>query len=146
VARGAAAAAEAPQVRRSATPAPDRSRPELSLVDAAPRRLSLRVIGTVTCALVFAALFGLAIFHSFLVQSQLRLDQLERQINEEEAHQRTLRLQVAQLGAPERILAEAQARGMVQPDDRKYLAAVVPGTVVPAPNTTPPASGKGARK
>jgi cell division protein FtsL len=126
--------------------APERVRPKLRIVDAAPPRVSLRVFGAVSCTLIFAALFGLAIFHSFLVQGQLRLDKIDRQISDEEAHQRELRLQVAQLGSPDRILAAAQARGMVQPDDRKYLAAVVPGTVVPPPTTAAPAPAKGGGK
>jgi hypothetical protein len=96
----------------------------------------LRVVGALAGTLLFGVLFGLAVFHSVLVQGQLQLDRMDRDIQAEQDQQRELRLRVGQLVAPERILQEAQARGMVQLDDREYLAAVVPGTAVPPPVTT----------
>ena len=133
--REIAASAAAP-----ATAAPKRepvARPDLEVVPPHRRtRARLGVFGGIAVVLLFGSLLGLAIFHSVLVQGQLRLDQANREIAQEQARERELRLQVAQLGAPERVLAAAEARGMVQPNDRKYLPAVVPGTVVPAPPTT----------
>jgi cell division protein FtsL len=78
-------------------------------------------------------LLGLAVFHSMLVQGQLGIDRADDQIEQEQMRQRELRKQVAALEAPERIVAEATARGMVQPENRAYVPAVVPGTVVPPP-------------
>ena len=86
--------------------------------------------------LVFGSMLGLAAFHSVLVQGQLHLDQLDSAIIQEQERDTQLRLQVAQLGAPARIVVAAQEQGMVPPDDRKFLASVVPGTVVPPPVTT----------
>ncbi len=83
--------------------------------------------------LVFGSMLGLAAFHSVLVQGQLHLDQLDTQITQEQERETQLRLQVAQLGAPARIIVAAQDQGMVPPDDRKFLASVVPGSVVPPP-------------
>ena len=83
--------------------------------------------------LVFGSMLGLAAFHSVLVQGQLHLDQLDTRIAQEQARETQLRLQVAQLGAPARIMVAAGDQGMVSPDDRKFLASVIPGTVVPPP-------------
>ncbi len=81
-------------------------------------------------------MFGLAAFHSVLVQGQLRIDQLDGRISAEQQRQSELRLQVAQLGAPQRVVIAAGELGMVIPDDRVYLAAVIPDNVVPPPPTT----------
>ena len=86
--------------------------------------------------LVFGSMLGLAVFHSVLVQGQLHIDRLDSQITTEQERETALRLQVAQLGAPARIIVAARDQGMVPPDDRKFLAAIVPGVVVPPPVTT----------
>ncbi len=83
--------------------------------------------------LLFGSMLGLAAFHSVLVQGQLHLDRLDTQIVQEQERETQLRLQVAQLGAPARIMVAAGDQGMVSPDDRKFLASVIPGTVVPPP-------------
>lgn len=95
-------------------------------------------------ALVFVSMLGLAVFHSVLVQGQLHMDRLDSQIDVERQHQSELRLAVAQLGAPQRIIIAAGDQNMVPSVDRKYLAAVVPGSIVPPPSppsTTKPPKG-----
>lgn len=110
--------------------------PALGLVEAQRSRRRLRIAGVATATLIFGSMLGLAVFHSVLVQGQLQLDRLDGQITTEQERQTSLRLQVAQLGAPARIIVAAGQQGMVPPDDRKFLAAVVPGTVVPPPVST----------
>jgi cell division protein FtsL len=90
-------------------------------------------LGGLALLLVFGTLLGLAVFHSMLVQGQLGIDRADDQIEQEQMHQRELRQQVAALAAPDRIVAEATQRGMVQPEKRAYVGAVVPGGVVPPP-------------
>ncbi|MBI2168966.1 MAG: cell division protein FtsL [Actinobacteria bacterium] len=85
------------------------------------------------------AVFGLVGFSSFLVQSQFRLEQIEKQLNEERQEFERLRLQTAELSSPERILKIARSElGMVDPE-----------TVVPltAPSHGEPLdrAGQGAR-
>jgi hypothetical protein len=127
----ATAAHAAPQARRRPGTAP--APPPLAVV-ARPRRVRrLRMVGGLAAVLLFAALLGLAVFHSMLVQGQLGIDRADDQIEQEQMHQRELREQVAALAAPDRIVAEATRRGMVQPQQRAYLPAVVPGAVVPPP-------------
>jgi cell division protein FtsL len=112
---------------------PRPSAPALEVVESPRRRPRLRVVGGLFITFVFATLLGLAVFHSMLVQGQLDIDRADDEIEQEQMLQRELRQQAATLAAPERIVAEAQKRGMVRPDDREYLPAIVPGAVVPPP-------------
>jgi cell division protein FtsL len=125
----------APPAKVAPTREPTQS-PDLQVVPRRASRVRLGAVGAIALVLLFGSMLGLAVFHSILVQGQLHLDQTNRQIEQEQARERELRLQVAQLAAPDRILAAAEQRGMVQPNDRKYLAAVVPSNVVPPPPTT----------
>jgi hypothetical protein len=131
-AAGATALAE-PKARRVVR----REAPPLEVVERAPRRRGragrLRGLGGLAVAFLFPSLLGRAVLHSMLVQGQLGIDRADDQIEQEQMRQRELREQVAALAAPDRIVAEAQRRGMVLPQDRVYLPAVVPGTVVPPP-------------
>ncbi|MGH9011688.1 MAG: hypothetical protein ACRDYF_17855, partial [Acidimicrobiia bacterium] len=93
-------------------PAPDR-----------PLRLALLA----TAVLTVGTIFGAAIFHVLLVQSEFRLDRLHKEAAKEEARYEKLRLDVARLSAPERIVATAQQRlGMVVPPQVAYLMAPAP--------------------
>jgi cell division protein FtsL len=89
-------------------------------------------------ALVAAGLFGLVALHVVLTQNQFRLDNLRSQATTEEAKYQRLRLEVAQLESPQRIVAEAQQRlGMVQPPTVTYLTPVNPAPAA-ADSSTPP--------
>ena len=115
------------------------ARPELRVVtteeiaEAQRARLvrQLVVAGALVAAL---CLFGVVVFHVLLTQNQFRLDKLQEQSLERQAEYDKLRLQVAELESPDRIVATAQQRlGMVAPPGVTYLAptledeAVVPG-------------------
>ncbi|MDQ1502076.1 MAG: hypothetical protein QOI86_5416 [Actinomycetota bacterium] len=93
-------------------PAPDR-----------PLRLAL----VASAVLTVGTIFGAAIFHVLLIQSEFRLDRINKEASKEEARYEKLRLDVAQLSAPERIVATAQQRlGMVVPPQVAYLMAPAP--------------------
>jgi cell division protein FtsL len=111
----------APQPRR--TPATRERRPQLRVVDApAPRRLSLGALTVLVVGGIFAVLFGLVVFHTMLLQNQQRLDRLDAQVTDAQARYQSLRLQVAQLEAPQRIIDAATPKlGMVPPDGTTYL-------------------------
>src|SRR5258705_8705737 len=111
----------APQPRR--TPATRERRPQLRVVDEpARRRLSLGVVTVLVVGAVFVMLFGLVVFHTLLLQNQQRLDRLDAQVSDAQAHYQSLRLQVAQLESPQRIMDVAtQKLGMVPPDGTTYL-------------------------
>ena len=93
-------------------PAPDR-----------PLRLALLA----SAVLTVGTIFGAAIFHVLLIQSEFRLDRINKEATKEEARYEKLRLDVAQLSAPDRIVATAQQRlGMVVPPQVAYLMAPAP--------------------
>jgi hypothetical protein len=88
--------------------------------------VSVGLVGTLAFIFVFGALFGLAAFHSVLVQNQLRLDRLSRDVEREQARYQDLRIEYGQAAAPFRILAQAGARGMLQSKSKEPLQAVLP--------------------
>ncbi|TML18335.1 MAG: hypothetical protein E6G39_03415 [Actinobacteria bacterium] len=94
--------------------------------DEAPSRVSIGLVGVLAFIFVFGALFGLAAFHSVLVQNQLRLDRLSRDVEREQTRYQDLRIEYGQTAAPFRILAQAAARGMLQSNSRQKLQAVLP--------------------
>jgi hypothetical protein len=93
---------------------------------------------------VFAAMvFGLVGVHVILAQNQLRLDRLTAQAAAEQVTYERLRLQVAQLESPARIVKEATDRGMVMPPGVTYLMpprAQATTTTVPQGTATAPAA------
>jgi cell division protein FtsL len=108
-------------------PAPDR-----------PLRLALLA----TAILTVGTIFGAAIFHVLLVQSEFRLDHLKKEAAKEEVRYEKLRLDVAQLSAPERIVATAQQRlGMVVPPQVAYLMAPAPTNATPDDPAAPSLAG-----
>ena len=108
------------------------------------RRARLAVIALF--ALAAMGLFGLVALHVVLTQNQFRLDDLRSQAATQEAKYQRLRLEVAQLESPERIVAEAQQRlGMQQPPSVTYLTPVNPAPAAaesaPAPDSALAAGG-----
>lgn len=105
----------------------ERRRPHLRVVDDQvdadrTRRSAGGLLGTLVVVLLFASVFGVVVFQVFLVQSQSHLDQLDRDIAKQEARAKDLRLQTADLEAPDRIVKDAQSRlGMIAPGDVVYL-------------------------
>ena len=108
-------------------PAPDR-----------PLRLAL----VATALLTVGTIFGAAIFHVLLIQSEFRLDQINKEAAREQTRYEKLRLDVAQLSAPERIVAAAQQRlGMVVPPQIAYLMAPAPPSAEPDDPAAPSLAG-----
>jgi hypothetical protein len=113
-----AAVAPAPEREpRRADPNERGERPALRVVPSTPARRSVGPVVFLAGLALFGSLFGLAVFHAMLVQSQSSLDELDAEITTARAHREELRLDIAELEAPERILAEARDRGMVPAED-----------------------------
>jgi cell division protein FtsL len=71
---------------------------------------------------LFAVFFALVLFHTLLLQNQRRLDQIDTQVRDQQATYQQLRLQVAQLQSPERILDVATTKlGLVPSNGTTYL-------------------------
>ena len=85
----------------------------------------------------FATLLTLAAFHSVVVSGQLEFDRLQQRLEDGHKRAQVLRVEVARLESPGRILKVAGGRlGLVVPRERKFLYSVVLGdplTVLPAP-------------
>jgi cell division protein FtsL len=114
-------------VRQPAQPAP-RPRPPLRVVDATElqaraRRRRVRAMTIMTFVLVTTGLFGLVASHVVLTQGQFKLQRLQREADLQQARYERLRLEVARLQSPERVVAVAQERlGMVPPAGVRYLS------------------------
>lgn len=129
----APAPARARPVRSRPAPAPAaQRRPRLRVVDdVAPRRSPhrARIVVVVAAMAAVASLFALAAFHAMLVSGQVALDELGSRVADEQARYESLRLEVASLESPGRVVAVAQEQlGMVPPEEVTWL---------PAPTVTP---------
>jgi cell division protein FtsL len=123
-----------PAPARRPRPVPE-ARPDLRVIrsdEAVTEAERARLVRQfVVAATVIAALclFGVVVFHVLLTQNQFRLDKLQEQSLEHQAEYDRLRLQVAELESPDRIVAAAQVLGMVTPPKVTYLTPTVePGT------------------
>ena len=90
------------------------------------------------------AVVGLALvaLHVLIAENQFRLDVLQQKASTEQASYEKLRLQVAQLEAPARIVSQAEGRlGMVQPATVTYLPATTSTPATTAATTATTASG-----
>lgn len=74
-------------------------------------------------AVVAAFVFGLVLLHVVLAQSAFRLQNLSKQVAEEESRNRQMRYEVATAEAPERMADAAASIGLVVPDQQRYLLA-----------------------
>ena len=100
-------------------------RPRLRIVEApaARKRRSGRSVLAIAGFVAVLCMLALAAFHAQLVTGQVELDELERQVAEEQARYAANRLEVAELESPERIVRVAQEElGMVAPAGLTYLS------------------------
>lgn len=128
--RGATAA---PARRRDAAPArrPDAppARRHLRVVTdarvlAARRRRRMRAVVLLVGVFMVGALFALAAFHAVIASGQAEIDRIETEVADAQTRYERLRVDVAELEAPARIVQEAGQRlGMVPPPDVTYLTA-----------------------
>lgn len=125
---------------RPATQPAVTARPRLRLVDnsqleVAVRRRRARRLLMVAGVVAIAALLALAGVNAVLVSNQVRIDTLEQQVVDAQARHQALRLEVATLEAPQRVVSAATERlGMISPDTITY--------VQPAPEGTQPSVGE----
>jgi cell division protein FtsL len=127
------APAPAPEERRHLRVVPK------NYVTARTRRNRARLLVLLTGVLIAAALFGVVAFHVVLTQNQLDIQHLQAEESAASVKQQQLRLQVAELESPERVVDAAQKMGMVPPATVHYLSpnGAVTTTPKPAPTTVP---------
>ncbi len=93
----------------------------------AERRRLVRLLAAAVVVSALLCLFGVVVFHVVLTQNQFRLDSLQNDALDRQARYDRLRLDVAELESPDRIVADAQRLGLVTPDKVTYLAPVIDG-------------------
>jgi cell division protein FtsL len=89
-----------------------RGRPQIRLT---PRA------GVTLVVLLFAALFLVAVSHALLIESQVRLDDLDAKVAKEQTKYEDLRQEIADLESPARIQEAAAELGMVPAGDRVWI-------------------------
>jgi len=107
------------------------------------RRVRRRLLVCAGVAAALATVFGLVLVHVELTADQLRLTSLQDQAQKAQTKNDALRLQVANLDSPARIVARAQQLGMVTPQVIVYLSAVAgaaASTTTATTTPTPPSS------
>ena len=120
-------AANAPARKAAPVRVPPADRRHLRVVDEkrismAKRRRRARALLLLVGVVMVVSLFALAAFHAMLASGQADLDRLEARVSDAQAQYEHLRLNVAELEAPSRIVREAQERlGMVPPPGVTYL-------------------------
>jgi cell division protein FtsL len=133
-------------------PAAERAgeRPALRVV-APARRRTWGIVASVACGAVFAVMLGLTTFQARIAADQLQLDRLHGQVTDAQARYEQLRLEVARLESPTRVVAAAKGLGMVQPSQPMYLspdaadvatATAATGDATSAPTDVEPAAGR----
>ena len=128
-------------------PAPARSHPEtrprhLQLVDTERRRREQRrrwIVRVWAVGIVVAALVGVMV-HAFMAEGQMRADDLDRRIEQEQARYSDTRLELARLEAPSAIAQSARRLGLVPGSGTVTVA--VPG-VSPGASDAPKAATVG---
>jgi cell division protein FtsL len=131
----------------SGRPARDRDRRDRHLRVVPPNRRArpaLRLTpraGVMLTILLFVALFSVAVSHTLLIEGQAKVDDLDQQVAAEQARYEELRREVAELEAPQRILAEATGKlGMVPAGDPVWLSPDDPAPTDELPDDPPPES------
>jgi hypothetical protein len=105
----------------------DEHRRHLRLVREQARRRAngRRLLVSAGIGLLGIFCLGLVTFHVLIAENQFTLDRLTQTAATEQAGYEKLRLQVAQLEAPARIVSDAEGRlGLAQPGSVTYLPAI----------------------
>ncbi len=107
-------ATAAPQAR------PGNRRPPLRIFEPEPRRTSRRSRSRrfhiwLAVALVAGSLLAVVVGDALVAQGQVRLASIQLKISAAEATQKAMRVEVAQLAAPNRIVVVATANGLTPP-------------------------------
>lgn len=130
--------------RRPAARPPAEARPRLAVVPE-PRRPRVARVAALAGVVLLVALLGSAVAHTHLVSGQRDLDHLDTEIRATERTNVALRLRVAELESPARIVAEARRQGMIVPEEVTWVSPDPDGAsqVVPRSGATEPEVGDG---
>ena len=118
-------------------------KPQLRVVTPLPKRR--RRYGLIAAVLFFlTAPFALVLVHVELTAGAIQLTSMQRKGDDAQTSYEKLRLQVAQLESPTRIVADAQGLGMVTPTSIAYLnPTVIPASPPSQTSSSPSGPGVG---
>lgn len=121
------------RVRRASAPArpPASSRTPLRVVGPRPRPPASRRPLVLAVGTAIASLLAVGAAHAYLTEGQVRLAQLEQQLDTAQTQQRSMEVQVAELEAPGRVVAQADKDGLSSPKsvtDLPLVSSTDPGT------------------
>ena len=91
------------------------TRPQLRIVRPRVRRRRAGVVAAAVCCFTFLVMLGLTVFQARIAAEQMRIEQIDRDIADEQANYTRLRLAVAQAQTPEAAAARARAAGLALP-------------------------------
>ena len=130
--------------RRAAAPQPPPSsrRPALRVVQP-ERRRSIRAGGSrrahvwLALGMVVGSLLVVVVGDTMVAQGQVRLAKIQLAISAQQATQKAMQTEVAQLAAPDRVVAQGIAHGLTAPAQVVNLPEVPLTVPLPVPDTSP---------
>ena len=121
-------------LHRAPKPAHEKPAADADLTVVRSRKGWLRAWVAILTLLAVSVLFGLVAFQALIVDNQSRIDDLGAELKGAERANARLRLEVAELEAPDRIRSMAMAFGMVEPETIIYLEPISAAELAPAEN------------
>ncbi len=126
-------------------PKPSTRRPALRVFEPQPRRsgrrrLSRRGHVWLATLLVVGSLLIVVVGDTMVTQGQVHLAGLQSEIAAQQATQKSMQVEVAQLAAPDRVVAEGIALGLKAPAQVEDLPEVPLDVPLPVPDTAPTTS------
>ena len=137
--------------RATAAPQPRSStrRPALRVFEPQPRRSQRRGLSRrghlwLAALLVAGSLLAVVVGDTLVTQGQIRMSDLQSQITSQLATQKSMQTEVAQLAAPDRVVAQGIALGLTAPATVVDLPEVPLDVPLPVPDTSPPTTASAA--
>jgi cell division protein FtsL len=123
-------------------PRPSIRRPALRIFEPQPRRTARRQLSRrghlwLAALLVVGSLLAVVVGDTMVAQGQVRLADLQSHITSELATQKAAQTEVAQLAAPDRVVAQGILLGLTAPAQVVDLPQVPLNVPLPVPDTTP---------
>lgn len=133
------------RVRRAPAPTASPSSTRAPLRAVRPRRSppARRRPLVLALAAAVSSLLAVGAAHAYLIQGQVRLARLDQQLSTAQSEQRALQVQVAQLEAPARVVAQAQKDGLEVPPSVTDLPLVAPAAPAGAAPSTSSSTATG---
>lgn len=139
-----AATAAARRTATAAAPQPRTAphRPQLRVFEPEPRRSVRRTLSRrgrlwLGVAMMVGSLLAVVVADAMVAQGQVRLAAIQSKINDQLTIQKSAQSEVAQLAAPDRVVAQGINHGLIAPAQVVNLPQVPLNVPLPVPDTSP---------